>query len=141
MRYFLQHKRVFGSVLLAFIFLTSSGFTVIVHQCTMAAVPLCCAEKQDNAGECSSTAPTCTIYGVVISCYVNTVVSSLNTTPATVEKSSLSKSFSAKSGSFALLSSGGFTANSPAVLNTAFVFQHTSPPSVEKRILLSSFLI
>jgi hypothetical protein len=143
MNYFLHHRKIFGSILLAFVFLTSSGFTVVVSHCTMAAVPSCCADMQNvEMSECSDAPAVTThsIYGAEITCHVNTVVSSLNTTPATVEKSSLSKIFNSVSS--ILFLSGQLLQNSPASLSfTTHVPQHTSPPSVEKQVLLSSFLI
>ncbi len=141
MKYFLRYKRVFGSIFLAFFFLTSSGFTVVVRHCTMAAVPECCADMQENAA-CSDRATTAgqSIHAAAITCYTNTVVSSLNTTPATVEKSLALKIFNNSSPT--LFSGSQLFSNSPALHSFTTHFpQHTSPPSVEKRILLSSFLI
>lgn len=143
MRYISKHIFLVTRALALATFLASSGFTTIVHNCTME-VPVCCeVPKEIEHKDCGESLPANT--GLAVrsdaACHTNTVVGGVTTNPAVLEKD-------AKSGVKKLEIAESIVTTSVANFNQLRTplssFSNDTPvflPSVEKYILNASFLI
>ncbi len=143
MGYFSKYTLFVGRALALATFLASSGFTAIVHNCTME-VPVCCeAPKEINHKDCGESVPANKELAVRsnAACHTNTVVGGVTTNPAVLEKDGKSDvkklqiAESIVSASIVRLDQlhtplNFFSDDTPVFL-----------PSVEKYILNASFLI
>lgn len=143
MGYISKHILPVSRALALATFLASSGFTTIVHNCTME-VPVCCeAPKETNHKDCGESVPANKELAVRSNalCHTNTVVGGVTTNPAVLEKdakSDVKKLQIAQS----ILTTSGADFNQPRTpLSSFFSATPVFLPSVEKYILNSSFLI
>lgn len=150
MKRFLQHIIVIGRLLIVLFVLANSGFTAVLHQCAMGgdqsaqSQPVeCCSIPSENsrsACEVPQATPSSSIVSQ-FTCHTNTVVGGLVGTSALLEKQS--KTQPSKLGEW----SGNLAQQTvfKPIINHSFTLAYfavdISPPSVEKCVLNSSFLI
>jgi hypothetical protein len=151
MRRFPKHIVVVGRLLVVLFVLANSGFTAVLHQCAMGGEQSaqsnqtieCCSTSSENsrsACEVPQATPSSSIVNQ-FTCHTNTVVGGLAGTSALLEKES--KTQLSKLGEW----SGNLAQEIvfKPIINHSFTLAHfainTSPPSVEKCVLNSSFLI
>lgn len=151
MRRFPKHIVVVGRFLIVLFVLANSGFTAVLHQCAMGGDQSarsnqtieCCSTSSENsrsACEVSQATPSLSIVNL-FTCHTNTVVGGLVGTSALLEKEI--KTQLSKLGEWS-----GHLAQQTVfkpIINQSFTLAYfainTSPPSVEKCVLNSSFLI
>lgn len=88
MGYFSKYTLFVGRALALATFLASSGFTTIVHNCTMG-IPVCCeAPREINHKDCSERVPANKELAVRsnAACHTTTVAGGVTTNPAVLEK-------------------------------------------------------
>lgn len=123
-------------------FVASSGFTTILHNCTME-VPTCCEVPTQNRHEqCDVSVPPEVSIRSDLICHTNTVVGGLKPTAAVLEKES--KSESKKLDAPLVLTVSNFSSTDQVNSSTSRFFSFADIvffPSVEKYVLNASFLI
>jgi hypothetical protein len=146
MKRFSQHIIVLGRLLAVMFVLANSGFTTVLRQCTMKSdAPMeCCSipEKSDAASrdaiQKNATSPsTVSQFG----CHTTTLVGGIASTSALLQKESAKQN--AKANEFCAQHQQNTTSTSDVdhSTNPAHFAATLSPPSVEKCVLNSSFLI
>lgn len=142
MKSFPGHILSLGRVLAVITFLANSGFTTILHNCTMVSMSCCDAPSETNHKDCGESLPADSAPSIQSNsvCHTNTVVGGVTTNPAVFEKngkSDLKKSVLEVTllVSPTTLSQDFASSSFPAVTTPVFL------PSVEKYVLNSTFLI
>lgn len=131
-----------GRLLAIVTFLANSGFTTILHNCTMVSMSCCEAPSETNHKDCGEELPSDSAPSIQSNsvCHTNTIVGGVTTNPAVFEKSGKSDvkkvvlTFAVLI-SPATLSQDFASSSFPAVTSPVFL------PSVEKYVLNASFLI
>ncbi len=126
------------------IFVASSGFTAILHNCTMKAAT-CCSDSSEEVShkDCDEGLPTNLESSIQFNavCHTNTLVGGMTTNPAVVEKENKYQQTKLSIVADIILVDCFQT----SALNLSPLFGHTtatvSPPSVEKYVLNASFRI
>jgi hypothetical protein len=143
MRYISTHILFVSRTLALVTFLASSGFTAILHNCTLVPASCCAAPREINHKDCSESLPVNLERSIQSNavCHTNTVVGGITTNPAVLEKVVKSEVKKPVSPLFVLspfvaVSGQSFTSSTP-FSSPASVFL----PSVEKYVLNASFLI
>ena len=148
MKYSKKHIVAFGRLLVLLFVLANAGFTAVLHKCSMENTQVTklaeCCGNSDESNRLACELPqsmSSSTHGVQFTCHTNTIVGGLTGTTALLEKKSkiqLSK-FSERQVSLHQVS----TFTSDVIHSIYFSFSSTSisPPSVEKCVLYSSFLI
>jgi CBS domain containing-hemolysin-like protein len=148
MKLFTRNSVLFSRLFVGLFLAANSGFTAVLQECTMESneshqVMECCSisnESSNPAREVQQTAPFLAT-GSQLSCHTTTVVGGLVGTSALLEKESkvqLSK-LGEWSGNLLLQTVFKPISNHSSTLN--YFALDVSPPSVEKCVLNSSFLI
>ncbi|MBI5473565.1 MAG: hypothetical protein HY961_14595 [Ignavibacteriae bacterium] len=129
---------------MAFLFLlASSGFTMIVHICTMEAAECCDTSGASDHHGCPNEPQSEPITGVSFKnlddCHINAIVGGLAAIQTLLEKND-------KTQNVAVLAVLASSFVSPEPVNTTSWFSYSftesvSPPSVEKYVLNETFLI
>lgn len=143
MRFISNHILFFGRVVAIVIFLSSSGFTTILHACTMEVADCCAAPEHTRHNQCDEAMPVAD--GVHFDsnsvCHINSLIGGLAINPAVVEKQGKTEkkdlSVFVPLPLYSSLSDQDNDVSSfPATFNVTVVF-----PSAEKYVLNASFLI
>ena len=146
MNFFSRHSIIVGRLLILLFVLANSGFTVVIRQCMMGlSHPMeCCANSTASAHDPSMplrAQTTATIAHSDMDCFKTTVVGGLSNTSALVEKESsihllkVDKGITAIPAPNITIPVHNFSSRSIASFGTI------SPPSTEKCVLNSTFLI
>ena len=145
MRYLSRNTHLLRSVLAILVFLASSGFTTILHNCTMDATACCQVSTQSGHDGCDAalSLPNQKVaYQADFDCHINTLVGGVITNPAVFEKENkidLKKTSGLVSALAPVVhaSPQACITSSDLPSRTLAVFH----PAVEKYVLYSSFLI
>lgn len=88
MWYFSRNMRTLSGIIAVALFIASSGFTTIVHNCTMDVIAACCeGEESKNHEDCYSTSTAKELaIDSPFACHTNTLVGGVSTNPAVLEK-------------------------------------------------------
>ena len=145
MSYFARHIRAACGVFVVVFLLTNSGFTAVVHFCTMtsSSSPACCSPSQAANNPSKSTrtdSSELAIRAPLSDCHTTSVVGGLSDRPAVIQKANQSSSDKSIL-TLVLQSTQHQRLFSTASFRNGICFLDTPPPSVEKCILLGSFLI
>lgn len=83
-----HHIRFLSRAAVVLVVLASSGFTGILHSCSLESMSCCGSESSKNADDCNNASPLKSQQRVesILSCHTNTVVGGLVLTQAVVEK-------------------------------------------------------
>jgi hypothetical protein len=146
MRFFSQHTIIAGRILAILFVLANSGFTTVLRQCTMKSdAPMeCCSipEKSDatNRDAVQKDVNSPSIVGQ-FSCHTITIVGGIASTNALLQRESSNQNSNANACCNHLQQSTLFKIYTtyPGILS--YFSATISPPTVEKRVLNSSFLI
>jgi hypothetical protein len=146
MKFFSKHTIIAGRILAILFVLANSGFTTVLRQCTMKSdAPMeCCniPEKSDAASrdavQKNANSPSIVSQ---FSCHTTTLVGGIASTSALLQKESARQN--AKANEFCAQHQQSTTSTSDVdhSTNPAHFAATLSPPSVEKCVLNSSFLI
>ncbi len=143
MRYISKHILLVSRTLALATFLASSGFTTILHNCTMEVTACCEAPREVNHKDCGGSVPANTELFIQSDavCHINTVVGGITTNPAVLEKDGKSdiKKFQIAE-SILTTSIAGFN-HLRSQFNSFSFDTAVFLPSVEKYVLNASFLI
>ena len=145
MSFFARHKRLAGGVAAALFLLTNSGFTAVVHYCTMktSSSPACCLPSDDannSPKERTGHSTEMEIDAPQSECHTTSVVGGLSDRLALAEK--VNSLHLAKTNSVLIPLSFQF-ADTPGAYPSriSICLLDATPPSVEECILYSSFRI
>lgn len=146
MKFFPQHMILSGRILAILFILANSGFTAVLRQCTMKSVaPMeCCngsKESDEAASDGTQNQASLRLIESQFSCHTTTIVGGIASTSALLQKESARQS--AKANEFCAQHQQNTTSTSDIdhSTNPAHFAATLSPPSVEKCVLNSSFLI
>ncbi len=143
MRFSLKHIRSIRVAFGLLIFFASSGATTVVHTCILVKADCCAPAPSANHDGCQQSAlpASAPLLKADLTCHTNTLVGGVALKLALVEKENKSQQ-NKISVAFVLPSSFGFsnTVLAPSRYLFTLAASH-SPPSVEKYVLNSSFLI
>ncbi len=146
MRFFSQHTIIAGRILAVLFVLANSGFTTVLRQCMMKsdATMECCSipEKSDAASHdaVQKNANSSSIVSQV-SCQTITIVGGIASTNALLQRVSSSHDSKANACCNHLQHSTLFKISTTDFGILSYFSATISPPSVEKCVLNSSFLI
>ena len=141
MRILSRHIIALSRISLLVIFFASSGFTIVLHTCSMGAAS-CCAHEccGDDCDQPATQNATGSVQPAV-SCHMSSVIGGLTTDPAVVEKQS---KMDVSNNSIAIpvaVQTDRYDIDN-VLTSTAFrSYEYASPPAVEKYVLSASFLI
>ncbi len=143
MRYISKHILLVSRTLALVTFLASSGFTTILHNCTMEVTTCCEAPREVNHKDCGGSVPANTELFIQSDafCHTNTVVGGVTTNPAVLEKDGKSDVKKLQKAESILTTSATAFNQLRSPFNS---FSSGTPvflPSVEKYVLNASFLI
>ncbi len=148
MKLFTQNIALFSRLFVGLFLLASSGFTAVLQQCTMESgqsrrfMECCSSSDESNLTECEVPQTTPSLaFGSQFTCHTNTVVGGLAGTSALLEKKGKIQLSKLVEWSGNVLQQTVFKpiSNHSSTLN--YFALNVSPPSVEKCVLNSSFLI
>jgi hypothetical protein len=151
MNFFPQRTIIAGRILAVLFVLANSGFTAVLHQCAMESkqaapsdqsMECCDTPDRDNDAACEvSQGPSSAPHGIHFTCHTSTIVGGMPSTSALLSEQSKTQ----------LSKFGEWSANFPQhavsrpIINRSFTLDYfainATPPSVEKCVLNSSFLI
>jgi hypothetical protein len=146
MKIFTPHMILSGRILAILFILANSGFTAVLRQCTMKSdAPMeCCSipEKSDAASrdavQKNATSPSIVSQ---FGCHTTTLVGGIASTSALLQKESAGQNAKASEFCAQLQQNTIITPTLDHSTNPAQLASNFSPPSVEKCVLNSSFLI
>lgn len=143
MKLFNKHILFVGRVVAILFFIASSGFTTILHICTMEASECCDPSGASDHHACPDEESSSPVAGASITgvndCHINAVVGGLSAIQALLEKDSKVQNISV----LALLVPT-FVSFASSINTSSFTYSYSetvSPPSVEKYVLNETFLI
>lgn len=132
-----------GRVVATLFFMASSGFTTILHICTMEASECCNTSGASDYHGCPNPQRSSPVSGVVVQnandCHINAVAGGLVAIQALLEKDSKAQNVN----TLTLLIST-FVSLAPSTNTSSFTYSYAesvSPSSVEKYVLNETFLI
>ncbi len=145
MSFFTRHKRLAAGIAAAVFLLANSGFTAVVHYCAMktSSSPACCLPF-DNANiptkEKNGYPSELTIRAPKSDCHTTSVIGGLSDRLALVEKAN---SLHLTKTNFVFIPQSLQPPHPPGAQSSraGICLLEATPPSVEKCILLSAFLI
>jgi hypothetical protein len=143
MKLFTKNIVFIGRVVAFLFFVTSSGFTTILHICAMEATECCDPSGASDHHACPNDEESSPVAGASITsmndCHINAVVGGLSAIQALFEKESKVQNISVLT-----LLVPTVVSLAPSTNTSSFTYSYSesvSPPSVEKYVLLRTFLI
>jgi hypothetical protein len=141
-----KHSTWAGRILVVMLFIANSGFTAILHQCTMDTAECCDASRTSDHHACQDedsvpapiTGPSVTS---AFECHINSVAGGLSVAPAVTEKNAINQV--SKLDVVALVGYLDVATLAQSISSTLLhaFSTNASPPSVEKNILTATLLI
>jgi hypothetical protein len=143
MKLFTKNITWLGRVTVFLFLVASSGFTTMLHLCTMEASECCDASGASNHHACPDAENTSPVAGASVhnvdGCHINSVAGGLSTIQALLEKDSKAQNVHILSVLISTIVSLPASTNTPSF--TYSYLESVSPPSVEKYVLNDTFLI
>ncbi len=143
MKLFTKNIVFMGRVVAFLFFVASSGFTTLLHICTMEASECCDTSGASDHAACPNPEKSSPVAGTAIKnaddCHINAVAGGLSAIQALLEKDG-------KTQKVVVLSvlASTFVSLAPINNTSSFTYSYSegvSPPSVEKYVLNETFLI
>lgn len=144
MKPFAKHIVGIGRIVAFSLFLTSAGFTTVLHHCTMSSSECCDASHSDSHSQCESPiAPSPGQLSVQsgFHCHANTFAGGLSDMTGLVEKITKHQPVELQHVPIAAMGDASVSMFASQFHSLAAYVHGVSPPSVERYILLSTFLI
>ena len=146
MKFFSQHTIIAGRVLAVLFVVANSGFTTVLRQCTMksdAPIECCNVPGRSDPSSSDGIQKNASSPSIVnqFSCHTTTIVGGIASTSALLQKEFSKQIANGSDLSAQLQPRATFTSAFDLITNSARFAATLSPPSVEKCILNSSFLI
>ncbi len=140
-----KHILVLGRLFILLFLVVNAGYTVVLYHCTMQYMGCCAASSGEMAGSCGMMDTPKATDGASVSsgekCVTLEIAGGVKTDPTVVEKSFSHRLFSSDLPNYAVSAQSFVLVDTYNQTHAFTTSTSISPPSVEKYVLASSFLI